>query len=83
MAFRRGIMQALTRAHLWLGEAIGLTYYRNCHSCTHCHKYGDCGPETVGCDIYQKDVDMPDDFLAVTDPSEAVWCYEFENKFVL
>ena len=76
----RRIRYRLTRIHLWIGEKLGLTHYRNCHSCKHCHRYEELGPELIGCDVYRSDPDIPDDFLAITDPSEAVWCDEYEDK---
>ena len=44
------IRQALTRFHLWVGEKLGLTHYRNCHDCIHrvdCSDYN-----LVMCDLY-------------------------------
>ena len=64
----------LTKFHLWIGEAIGLTHYRNCHDCTHC---ADCSYENlVLCDLYFKEEGV----LAVTDPCEAVWCNGFKDR---
>lgn len=69
------IRKLLTRLHLWVGEALGLTHYRNCHTCKHCKAYGELGPSIIGCDLYLRE----DGVLAITDPCEAVWCEDFEE----
>lgn len=70
------IRHALTRAHLWIGEVLGLTHYRNCHGCEHCKSYKELGPNIIGCDLHLKEHGI----LAITDPCEAVWCYEYAEK---
>ena len=65
------VRHALTRIHLWVGEKLGLTHYRNCYLCSHCDESSE--PALVWCDLYLDE----DGVLAATDPSEAVWCDEF------
>lgn len=69
------LKSALTRLHLWIGESLGLTHYRNCHGCRHCRDFEDLGPAFIGCDLYLEE----DCQLAITDPCEAVWCDEYEE----
>ena len=70
------IRRRLTRIHLWIGEALGLTHYRNCHDCIH---RADCSDvNLVLCDLYLKE----EGALAFTDPCEAVWCDFFEERCV-
>lgn len=69
------IRRAFTRLHLWIGEMLGLTHYRNCHHCKHCDASSE--PALVWCDLYLED----DGVLAATDPCEAVWCYEYIERF--
>ena len=71
------IRKWMTRAHLRVGEALGLTRYRNCHGCSHCRQLEGLSPEIIGCDLYLADEDGQ---LAITDPSEAVWCDEFRDR---
>ena len=66
------IRKALIRLHLWIGEKLGLTHYRNCHDCAHCVKEVS-EPSLIWCDLYLKENGV----LAAADPSEAVWCDEF------
>lgn len=68
------IKQVLTRIHLWVGETLGLTHYRNCHSCVHRDDTSDM--ELVWCDLYMES----DGVLAATNPCEAVWCDEYVDK---
>lgn len=69
------IKRAFVRFHLWIGEKLGLTHYRNCHTCGHCDKASE--PSLVWCDLYMDE----DGVLVATDPSEAVWCDEYIEKF--
>lgn len=66
-------MGLLTRAYLWVGEALGLTHYRNCHDCRHCDPSSE--PALVWCDLCLEE----DGVLAATDPCEAVWCDAFAD----
>lgn len=68
------IRKALTRLHLWIGEKLGLTHYRNCHGCAHRDSSSDM--ELVWCDLYLEE----DGALAATDPCEAVWCEEYVER---
>lgn len=68
------LIERLTRAHLAIGEALGLTHYRNCWDCSRCHGIGD-ERSIVLCDLYYDD----DGVYAFTDPSEAVWCHSFKE----
>lgn len=70
----KGIRSKLVRFHIWIGEKLGLTHYRNCHDCTHCDKEVS-EPWLIWCDLYLKE----DGVLAATDPCEAVWCDSFEE----
>lgn len=70
------IRSALTSLHLRIGEALGLTHYRNCHSCKHCADFEGLGPRLIGCDLYLAENGQ----LAITDPCEAVWCDEYEGE---
>lgn len=65
----------LMRAHLWIGEALGLTHYRNCWTCKRC-KDLHLGPSICGCNLYEHE----DRVIAITDPSEAVWCLDYERN---
>lgn len=66
--------QRLTCIHCWIGEHLDLTHYRNCHSCVHRDESSD--PDLIWCDLYLEE----DGVLAATDPCEAVWCYEYEER---
>ena len=74
MGGRMSIKGKLTRIYLWIGEALGLTHYRNCHNCGHCDKASE--PALVWCDLYLQDHGC----LAATDPCEAVWCDSFKDR---
>lgn len=64
----------LVRLHLWIGERLGLTHYRNCHDCIH---RADCSDYSlVICDLYLEENGV----LAATDPCEAVWCDCYVEK---
>lgn len=69
-----GIKRMLTAIHLWVGELLGLTHYRNCHTCLHRSDESTC--ELVWCDLYFEEHEV----LAATDPSEAVWCHDYEPR---
>ena len=69
------VRRVATRLHLWIGEKLGLTHYRNCHTCKHCDALSK--PDLVWCDLYLEDHGV----LAATDPCEAVWCDEYIEKF--
>jgi len=68
------LKSALTRLHLWIGESLGLTHYRNCYGCKHCRDLHDKW-HFIGCALYLEE----DGQLALTDPCEAVWCDEYEE----
>ena len=65
---------AVTRLHLWIGELLGLTHYRNCHTCAHRDKHS--SDALVWCDLLLEEHGC----LACTDPCEAVWCDEYEKN---
>jgi hypothetical protein len=68
------LRDALVRLHIWIGERLGLTHYRNCHTCK--HRADSSSAELVWCDL-----DLEEDgMLAVTDPCEAVWCDWYERR---
>lgn len=67
------IRNMATRAHLWIGEALGLTHYRNCHTCV--HRAPESEMTLVWCDQYLQE----DGCLAATDPCEAVWCDQYKE----
>lgn len=62
--------RALTRAHLWVGEHLGLTRYDTCWNCSHCVELDPLDHSIVCCGLYLDE----DGTLAFTDPCEAVWC---------
>lgn len=64
---------AATRLHLWIGEFLGLTHYRNCHTCVHRDKHS--SDALVWCDLLLGEHGC----LACTDPCEAVWCDKYER----
>lgn len=70
----KALRSSLVRAHVWVGEALGLTHYRNCHGCVHCDEASE--PGLVWCALYLDDGGL----LAATDPCEAVWCDEYEER---
>jgi hypothetical protein len=69
------IRHRLTRIHLWIGEALGLTHYRSCWGCCHCKEYGGDERDHIWCDVDYEE----DGVLAITNPSEAVWCRAYEE----
>lgn len=74
---RPSIRQRISRLHLWIGEALGLTKYRNCWHCKHCREFDADTKGIVLCDLDFEE----DGVCAITDPSEAVWCLDwFEEK---
>ena len=64
------------RFHLWLGERLGLTHYRNCWDCKHCHAVSETDHGLIMCDLYLNE----DGAMAFTDPCEAVWCWGFWRR---
>ena len=68
------IRHRLTRIHLWIGEALGLTHYRSCWSCRHCREHWDGDRDFIWC---ASDYEA-DGVYACTNPSEAVWCQTYE-----
>lgn len=69
-------MGLLTRIHLWVGEVLGLTHYRNCWSCGHCREFEGDERAIVLCDLCLNE----DGVCAITDPCEAVWCDGFAKR---
>lgn len=72
----RGIRSKLIRAHLWIGEHLGLTNYCNCWECKHCTAIGD-GPMVCGCTATEEERECVGG-CAIVNPCEAVWCERFE-----
>lgn len=70
------LKQVLTRAHLAIGEFLGLTHYRNCWLCDYSCDVG-CGSQVCGCRA--DDVAECVGGYMVVDPSEAVWCHGFKR----
>ena len=69
------IKHRLTRIHLWIGEALGLTHYKSCWGCGHCHEFDKRNRDIILCDVDSGD----DGVYAITCPSEAVWCRVYED----
>lgn len=80
MKLIKRVKDQLTQVHLWVGELLGLTHYRNCWDCVH--------SKAVEPPLYSGQIAaaaklnksvcncMIDDggYPAFCDPSEAVWC---------
>lgn len=67
------IRKLLTAIHLSIGEALGLTHYRNCWDCKHCKGIG-LGADVCGC---TRNSHGGKYCYAIIDPCAAVWCHEF------
>ena len=71
------IRQRLSWLHLKIGEKLGLTKYRNCWDCEHCHDIDYDTKFMMLCDLEYEQEGV----YAITDPSEAVWCLDgFEER---
>ena len=78
MKLGRRIRNWLTRAHLWVGEHLGLTHYRNCWSCESAVVI-DESPAVCGCVATEEERSCTFGYAA-TDPCEAVWCPMYRDK---
>ena len=66
------IMRKFASLHLWVGEVLGFTHYRNCYRCKYCVPSDEMG--FVWCSKYVEE----EGCMAATNSSEAVWCHDFE-----